>query len=265
MEIKETLTVFPLGFYATRIHAFHADTPTLSITETWHRRLGHPRTQMFHKIMKDAQGIPNTVHPASLKSPYLACSHGKLTIRPSPSTTNKRIPRFQERIHADVCGPVDPPSGPFQFCLTTIDTSSKWSQVSLLSTRTLGFSRLLAHILRLKAQFPDHPIKKLRVDNAGKFTSKTFDDFCVASGIEVEYPAAYVHFQNGIAESLIKRLQSIARPLIMQTKLPPSAWGHAILHAAALLRYRPSAFNASSPHHLAFGTTPSLAHLRTFG
>lgn len=149
--------------------------------------------------------------------------------------------------------------------MATIDASSKWSQVSLLSTCNLVFSRLLAHILSLKAQFPDYPIKKLRVDNAGEFTSKTFDDFCLSAGIEVKYPVAYVHFQNGIAESLIKRIQYIARPILMQTRLPPTAWGHAILHAAALLRYRPSAFNSSSPHHLAFQTTPNLAHLRTFG
>ena len=51
-------------------------------------------------------------------------------------------------------------------------------------------------------------------------------------GIDVEYPVAYVHTQNGLAESLVKRLQLIARPLLMKSNLPISAWGHAILHAA---------------------------------
>ena len=54
-------------------------------------------------------------------------------------------------------------------------------------------------------------------------------------GIDVEHPVAHTHTQNGLAESLIKRLQIIARPLLMKSKLPVSAWGHAILHAASLV------------------------------
>ena len=51
-------------------------------------------------------------------------------------------------------------------------------------------------------------------------------------GINVEHFVAHVHTQNGLTESLIKRLQLIARPLLMKTKLPASTWGHAIMHAA---------------------------------
>ena len=53
-------------------------------------------------------------------------------------------------------------------------------------------------------------------------------------GITVEHLVAHIHTQNGLAELLIKRLQLIARPLIMRTKLPISIWGHAILHVAAV-------------------------------
>ena len=45
-------------------------------------------------------------------------------------------------------------------------------------------------------------------------------------GIDV----VYARTQNGLVESLIKRLQLIARPLLFRTKLSLSAWGHAILH-----------------------------------
>jgi len=50
----------------------------------------------------------------------------------------------------------------------------------------------------------------------------------------------HVHTQNGLAKSFIKCLQLVARPLLMKSKLPMSAWGHAILHAAALIRNRPT-------------------------
>ena len=48
----------------------------------------------------------------------------------------------------------------------------------------------------------------------------------MSTGISVEHPVAHVHTQNGLAESFIKCLQLIARPLLMKSKLPISAWGH---------------------------------------
>ena len=84
-------------------------------------------------------------------------------------------------------------------------------------------------------------------------------------GINVEHPVAHVHTQNGLAESFIKRLQLIARPILMRTKLPISAWGHAIMHAAALVRIRPTSYQKYSPSQLVFGQEPNITHLRIFG
>ncbi|RTK56694.1 hypothetical protein DRJ73_15005, partial [Enterococcus faecalis] len=56
-----------------------------------------------------------------------------------------------------------------------------------------------------------------------------------------------------------------ARPLLMRTNLPTSVWGHAILHAAALIRLRPTSYHQFSPMQLAFGQQPNVSHLRIFG
>ena len=77
-------------------------------------------------------------------------------------------------------------------------------------------------------------------------------------GITIEHPVAHVHTQNGLAESLIKRLQLIARPLLMQSKLPTSTWGHAILHAASLIRIRPTNYHKFSPIQLVCGQEPNI-------
>ncbi|XP_016681221.1 protein SRG1-like [Gossypium hirsutum] len=100
----------------------------------------------------------------------------------------------------------------------------------------MAFARLLAQLIKLRVHCPDFIIKTIRLDNAGEFTSQTFNDFCMSIGISVEHPVAHVHTQNGLAESLIKHLQLIARPLLMKSKLPISVLGHAILHAASLIR-----------------------------
>ena len=94
-------------------------------------------------------------------------------------------------------------------------------------------------ILRLRAQCLDNQIKSIRLDNAADFSSQSFNDYCLAIRIRVEHFFAHVHTQNGLAESLIKRLELIARPFLMKTRLPTSMRGHAILHVATFIHLRP--------------------------
>ena len=51
----------------------------------------------------------------------------------------------------------------------------------------------------------------------------------------------------------------------MKTKLPTSVWGHAILHAATLIRLRPTSYHTLSPLQLFMGQEPNISHLRIFG
>ena len=69
----------------------------------------------------------------------------------------------------------------------------------------------------------------------------------------------------GLAESGIKRVAMIAPPLLMQSKLPSSAWGYAILHAGNLLKYRPSSNNEYSPLQFLYKSLPVVSHIRIFG
>nr|AAM74357.1 Putative retroelement [Oryza sativa Japonica Group] len=98
-----------------------------------------------------------------------------------------------------------------------------------------------------------------------EFTSKVFNEYCMALGIKVEHSVPHVHTQNGLAESLIKRIKLIARPLLLHSNLPTTCWGHAVLHAAALLQIRPTAYNVVSPMQLTRGYAPNISHLRKFG
>lgn len=120
-------------------------------------------------------------------------------------------------------------------------------------------------MIKLRAQFPDHPIKSIRLDNVAEFSSMTFNDFCMTIGISIEHSVPHIHTQNGLAESLIKRLQLIARPLMLRANLPTSVWGHAILHAAAIIRVRPMALHKFSPLQLVLGQIPNISHSRVFG
>jgi hypothetical protein len=135
----------------------------------------------------------------------------------------------------------------------------------LLSTRNHAFAKLIAQIIQLRASFLENRIKTIKMDNAGEFTSKAFNDYCLAVGVNVEHSVARVHTQNGLVESLIKRIKLIARPLLQDSRLPTSCWGHAVLHVAASIQYRPSAYHSASPLQLACGQQPIIFDLRKFG
>ncbi|CAH9090012.1 unnamed protein product [Cuscuta epithymum] len=269
--ISEKMPAYSSGLYYTYISPIEINVVSKIYDHNsfilWHDRLGHPGSTMMHKIIENSRGhsLTNVKIPQSSDFPCTACSLGKLIIRPSLYKIGVESPAFLERIQGDICGPITPPCGPFRYFVVLIDASTRWSHVSLLSTRNFAFANLLAQIIRLRSQFPDYSIKKIRVDNAGEFTSQSFNDYCMSIGIDVEHPVPHVHTQNGLAESLIKRLQLIARPLLMKSRLPSSAWGYAIMHAANLIRLRPTAYHKFSPLQLISGKEPNISHLKIFG
>ena len=191
---------------------------------------------MMHCIVENSNGHPLR-STQILTSPSFSCaaySQGKLIIRPLFTKVISESPTFLERIQGDICGPIHPLNGLFNYFMVLIDAST-------LSTINIAFSRLLAKIIQLRTQFPDSPIKTIRLDNVGEFLSQIFLYSSMSLGIDVQYPITHVHTQNGLVESFIKCLQLIARPLLLKTKLPLSAWGHAILHTVNLIRFHPIA------------------------
>jgi hypothetical protein len=55
--------------------------------------------------------------------------------------------------------------------MVLIGALTRWSRVCLLSTKNVAFARLLPQIIRLRTQFPDYSIKKIRLDNTREYTS----------------------------------------------------------------------------------------------
>jgi hypothetical protein len=58
--------------------------------------------------------------------------------------------KFLERIQGDICGPIQPLSGPFRYFMVLIDASTRWSLVYLLSTCNHAFSKIIAQVIKLE-------------------------------------------------------------------------------------------------------------------
>jgi hypothetical protein len=123
----------------------------------------------------------------------------------------------------------------------------------------------MTQVIRLKANYPEYQLKSVSLDNAAEFSSRAFNDYCMAQGIEVQHSMSYVHTQNGLTKSLIKRIKLIVRPLLHNCNLPITYWGHTILHATDLIQLRPTAYHSVPPLCLVRGNASSIFHLRKFG
>ncbi|GJV04362.1 disease resistance CC-NBS-LRR class family protein [Tanacetum coccineum] len=235
-QVFEKLPMLHYGLHYTHINVPQAHMAVKEkycdpgIFSLWHDRLGHLGSTMMKRVVENTHGHPlkDQKFPKEDKVPLCtSCSLGKLIARPSPLKVENESPMFLERIQGDICGPIHPPCGPFRYFMVLIDASNRWSHVSLLSTRNVAFAKFLAQIIKLRAHFPDYTVNRVRLDNAGEFTSHAFNDYCMSARIVVEHP------------------------------------GHAILHASSLIRMRPSANHKYSPIQLASGQEPNISHCTT--
>jgi hypothetical protein len=99
----------------------------------WHDRLGHPGRDMLQRMTNAVKNIP-------LKSKDIA-RHGQRLCHPcamGKSQNRKKMPfsgeKFKRRgtlemLVSDVCGPISPPSGPFNYFMIVKDSSARYSNV----------------------------------------------------------------------------------------------------------------------------------------
>lgn len=102
------------------------------------------------------------------------------------------------------------------------------------------------------------------MDNIGKLTFKIFNDYCTSVGIDIQHSVPHVHTKNGLAKSLIKRLQIIARILLVRIKLLISTYDYAILYATTLVHLRSTAYHQYSPTQFVLGQQPDISHQLIF-
>ena len=107
--------------------------------------------------------------------------------------------------------------------------------------------------------------KIFQTDGGGEYISQVMKDFLASKHIQPCVSLPYEHQQNEVAENAIKQVNNIARALLYQSGLPLSLWGEAVDHASYLHNVTYSPRVGKTPTEAYSGTSPNLAHLRTFG
>ena len=77
--------------------------------------------------------------------------------------------------------------------MVLVDVACIYFEVSLLSSRNIVFAKVLAMLIKFRIHHSHFPVKSLRMDNAKEFRSQHFEDYCLATGIDLTYSVPYEH------------------------------------------------------------------------
>jgi hypothetical protein len=95
--------------------------------QTWRDRLNHPGIWMMQKIISNFND--HDLHTAKFPQPSYfictACATVKLNLKPSNLKIQHEPLKFLERIQGDICGPIQPLSGPLRYFMVLIDASTR--------------------------------------------------------------------------------------------------------------------------------------------
>ena len=173
-----------------------------------------------------------------------------------------------ELIHSDLFGPIKGSIGGSQYYIVYIDDCTRYTEVYFLVTK------LAEEILSVK--FKNYQawveawgfrIKRFRCDNgSGDYNNSVFLALLGEKGISYEPAPPYTQHKNGVAERMIRTLNSKARSMMWEANVPSKFWPEAIRTACYLHRRSPtmSLSGNRSPFEALFGTVPPIEHLRRF-
>lgn len=171
-----------------------------------------------------------------------------------------------ELVHVDICGDMQEPSlGKNLYFLTFIDDYSRHTWVYFLKQKSEAFACFKNFKVVVEKQ-SGYPIKTLRTDRGGEFTSNEFADFCLKNGIQRQLTAAYTPQHNGVAERKNRTIMEMARSMLQTKNLPNIFWGEAVATTIYILNRSPTKEVPNlTPKEAWSGHKPSVAHLRVFG
>lgn len=244
------------------ITSFSCDNvPNMSMV--WHRRLGHPNTQILSHVLNS--GFLGNKGSSSLSLECDSCKLGKSKTLPFPLHANRASQCF-DLIHSDVWGPSPVSSHEkFKYYVTFIDDYSRFTWVYFLRSKSEVFRTFTDFLAYVENQFSTK-IKTLRTDSGGEYLSSNFQEFLASKGIIHQRSCPATPQQNGVAERKNRHLIDVVRTLLLESSVPSMFWVEALKTAAHLINRLPSqVLHMESPYFRLFAKQPSYDNLRIFG
>jgi hypothetical protein len=183
---------------------------TIDIGELWHRRMAHIHFGALGHLREAVNGLPKMTER---HDPCKGCALGKYAQKPFPSSEHSSK-GVLDLIHSDICGSmsVESVSG-FKYFVLFIDDYSRNTRIYFLKIKDEVFGRFQEFRALVENQ-TRRKIRVLRSDSGVEYTSKEFEDYSKASGIEKEITVPYNPQQNGVDVRKNKTVIGAARAMI---------------------------------------------------
>lgn len=251
--------------------------------ELIHNRLGHININAIKNLNNNTLGINlnnSDINTAKVSiNDCKICIQSKLTENISKIPSNK-VTSYLDLIYIDIGGPISPKTfRGYKYYITFRDSFTKYLVVKLLKSRKniVNIVELTINELELEAKdnssnssntsnnnFSNNKVKALQLDN--EFKSNDLTNYLNSKGIITRFSAPYNPSQNGAAEIINKVLFNKVRALLINSNLPKSLWGEAILTATYLYNRTPnSSINYKTPYYLKYNKLPNLSNIKIFG
>lgn len=134
----------------------------------WHARLGHiSRETMRRMVSKElVKGMPDIDRT---NETCVSCLKAKQTRRPFPQAALYRAKELLELVHADLCGPISPPtSAQKRYVFVLIDDFSRYMWTALLKEKNEAFEKF-KNFKILAEQETHTKLKNLRTNRGDEF------------------------------------------------------------------------------------------------
>jgi hypothetical protein len=146
-----------------------------------------------------------------------------------------------------------------------IDEKSKMIWIKGLKRRSEAFGEFKNLATLMKTQRGKW-IKRIQSDGAGENTSNEQIKWCRERGIRMTTSNADTPQQNGLAESAVKKIKTMAATMLAHSNLGSAFWLDAVKYAANIInRIFTRSLKNATPYEVFYNQKPDISSFRTFG
>lgn len=191
-------------------------TVLLTTAAMWHRRLGHPSSDVLHKTVKATSGANVTEEDndkRTCKVCELSKSHRQINHEHQESAKNPF-----ELVYADVMGHITPTAATGdRWVLQLVDSATRACWAYPMKQKGEAANRLVEYMEYINKN-TDRYVRRIRLDGGREFNHAI--QRLAECGTTVELMAPYTPKQNGVAERANGTLATRTRALMVEGKLP---------------------------------------------
>jgi transposase InsO family protein len=269
----KTKTVVATGSCIQDMYILNADTDidygtnevvtSLLSYELWHARLGHLNRADTKDVLARQQ--LQASHMNSDSKCEVCCTE-KMKKAPTLKESQWHATACNELVHADIFGPMENSLSGLKYALVYIDDYSRQAAVYLLKNKSEQ-SRYFKLYKAYAEKKIGLPIKSVRTDNGGEFTSNEYEEFLQTNGIQHHKSTPYTPQQNGVVERYNQTVKGMMRCMLRNAGLPITFWAEAVQTANYILNRTPkTALDGRTPYELWNSRPPAkIRHFRVFG